>query len=166
MKKFLTQGRLAALIVAAVLVIDQVIKIAVKTNMFLHEHIRITDWFYIYFTENNGMAFGLEIFAKIFLTLFRIVAVILITWYLTRIVRQSEKVKNGYIVCLSLILAGAVGNIIDCVFYGEVFSASTHTQIASWVRWGRAMPTGCTEKWLTCFISPSLTPIGPTGCRL
>ena len=86
MKKFLTQGRLAALIVAAVLVIDQVIKIAVKTNMFLHEHIRITDWFYIYFTENNGMAFGLEIFAIIYLTLFRIVAVILITWYLARIV--------------------------------------------------------------------------------
>ena len=166
MKKFLTQGRLAALIVAAVLVIDQVIKIAVKTNMFLHEHIRITDWFYIYFTENNGMAFGLEIFAKIFLTLFRIVAVILITWYLTRIVRQSEKVKNGYIVCLSLILAGAVGNIIDCVFYGEVFSASTHTQIASWVPVGQGYADWLHGKVVDMFISPSLTPIGPTGCRL
>ena len=65
MKKFLTQGRLAALVVAGVLIIDQLIKISVKTNMFLHENIHVTDWFYIYFTENNGMAFGLEIFAKL-----------------------------------------------------------------------------------------------------
>ena len=161
MKKFLTQGRLAALIVAAVLVIDQVIKIAVKTNMFLHEHIRITDWFYIYFTENNGMAFGLEIFAKIFLTLFRIVAVILITWYLARIVRQSEKVKNGYIVCLSLILAGAVGNIIDCVFYGEVFSASTHTQIASWVPVGQGYADWLHGKVVDMFYFPLIQTTWP-----
>ena len=161
MKKFLTQGRLAALIVAAVLVIDQVIKIAVKTNMFLHEHIRITDWFYIYFTENNGMAFGLEIFAKIFLTLFRIVAVILITWYLARIVRQSEKVKNGYIVCLSLILAGAVGNIIDCVFYGEVFSASTHTQIASWVPVGQGYADWLHGKVVDMFYFPIIDSYWP-----
>ena len=152
---------MAALIVAAVLVIDQLIKIAVKTNMFLHEHIRITDWFYIYFTENNGMAFGLEIFAKIFLTLFRIVAVILITWYLARIVRQSEKVKNGYIVCLSLILAGAVGNIIDCVFYGEVFSASTHTQIASWVPVGQGYADWLHGKVVDMFYFPIIDTYWP-----
>ena len=152
---------MAALIVAAVLVIDQVIKIAVKTNMFLHEHIRITDWFYIYFTENNGMAFGLEIFAKIFLTLFRIVAVILITWYLARIVRQSEKVKNGYIVCLSLILAGAVGNIIDCVFYGEVFSASTHTQIALWVPVGQGYADWLHGKVVDMFYFPIIDTYWP-----
>ena len=152
---------MAALIVAAVLVVDQVIKIAVKTNMFLHEHIRITDWFYIYFTENNGMAFGLEIFAKIFLTLFRIVAVILITWYLARIVRQSEKVKNGYIVCLSLILAGAVGNIIDCVFYGEVFSASTHTQIASWVPVGQGYADWLHGKVVDMFYFPIIDTYWP-----
>ena len=80
MKKILTQGRLAALIVLLVLVIDQVIKICVKTGMYLHEHIHITDWFYIFFTENNGMAFGMEFLPKIFLTLFRIVAVCFITW--------------------------------------------------------------------------------------
>ena len=64
------------------------------------------------------MAFGMEIFAKLFLTLFRIAAVILITWYLVKLVRRpaAERVKNGFIVCLSLILAGAIGNIIDCVF--------------------------------------------------
>ncbi len=132
-----TQGRLAALIVLVVLVIDQVIKICVKTGMYLHESIHVTDWFYIYFTENNGMAFGMEIIGKLFLSLFRIVAVVLIAWYLTRVVKQKPRVKNGYIVCLSLILAGAVGNIIDCVFYGEFFSASTHTDIATWVSMGQ-----------------------------
>ena len=132
-----TQGRLAALIVLVVLVIDQVIKICVKTGMYLHESIHVTDWFYIYFTENNGMAFGMEIIGKLFLSLFRIVAVVLIAWYLTRVVKQKPRVKNGYIVCLSLILAGAVGNIIDCVFYGEFFSASTHTDIATWVPMGQ-----------------------------
>ena len=132
-----TQGRLAALIVLVVLVIDQVIKICVKTGMYLHESIHVTDWFYIYFTENNGMAFGMGIIGKLFLSLFRIVAVVLIAWYLTRVVKQKPRVKNGYIVCLSLILAGAVGNIIDCVFYGEFFSASTHTDIATWVPMGQ-----------------------------
>ncbi|WP_302535949.1 lipoprotein signal peptidase [Phocaeicola coprophilus] len=137
MKNMFTQGRLAALIVLVVLVIDQVIKICVKTGMYLHESIHVTDWFYIYFTENNGMAFGMEIIGKLFLSLFRIVAVVLIAWYLTRVVKQKPRVKNGYIVCLSLILAGAVGNIIDCVFYGEFFSASTHTDIATWVSMGQ-----------------------------
>ena len=132
-----TEGRLAALIVLVVLVTDQVIKICVKTGMYLHESIHVTDWFYIYFTENNGMAFGMEIIGKLFLSLFRIVAVVLIAWYLTRVVKQKPRVKNGYIVCLSLILAGAVGNIIDCVFYGEFFSASTHTDIATWVPMGQ-----------------------------
>lgn len=78
MKKLLTQGQLSVLIVFAVLIIDRIIKILVKTNMYWHESIRITDWFYIYFTENNGMAFGMEIFGKLFLTTFRIVAVGLI----------------------------------------------------------------------------------------
>ena len=79
----------------------------------------------------------MEIIGKLFLSLFRIVAVVLIAWYLTRVVKQKPRVKNGYIVCLSLILAGAVGNIIDCVFYGEFFSASTHTDIATWVPMGQ-----------------------------
>lgn len=133
MKKFFTQGRLAVFIILAVLIIDQIIKIVVKTNMSLHESIHITDWFYILFTENNGMAFGMEIFAKLFLTIFRICAVILIGWYVYRLVNRETKVKTGFLVCLSLILAGAMGNIIDCVFYGEIFSESTRTHIASFV---------------------------------
>ena len=74
MGKFFTKGRIACLIIFSVLVIDQIIKIWIKTHMYWHESIRITDWFYIYFTENSGMAFGMEIFAKLFLTLFRIAA--------------------------------------------------------------------------------------------
>ena len=131
MKKFLTKGQLSALIVIAVLVIDQIIKIWVKTSMYWHESIKITDWFYIYFTENNGMAFGMEIFNKIFLTGFRIIAAIAITWLLRQYGKKDY--KTGFLVCVSLILAGAIGNIIDCVFYGEIFSESTHSLIAQFV---------------------------------
>ncbi len=131
MNKFLSKGQLSILIIFSVLIIDQIIKIWVKTNMFWHESIRITDWFFIYFTENNGMAFGMEIIGKLFLTSFRIVAVVLIIWYLIKIVKQN--LKTGYIVCISLILAGAIGNIIDCVFYGVLFSESTHSSLATFV---------------------------------
>jgi signal peptidase II len=120
--------------VIAVLVIDQIIKIWVKTNMFWHESIKITDWFYIYFTENNGMAFGMEIFNKFFLTGFRIIAAIAITWLLVQYVKKNY--KTGFLVCVSLILAGAVGNIIDCVLYGEIFSESTHSALATFVPFG------------------------------
>ena len=134
MKKFLTKGQLSALIVIGVLVIDQIIKIWVKTNMYWHESIKITDWFYIYFTENNGMAFGMEFFDKFFLTGFRIIAAIAITWML---IQYSKKdYKTGFLVCVSLILAGAVGNIIDCILYGEIFSESTHSAISTWVPFG------------------------------
>ena len=131
MKKFLTKGQLSALIVFAVLIIDQIIKIWVKTNMYWHESIKITDGFYIYFTENNGMAFGMEIFNKFFLTGFRIIAAIAITWLLIQYVKKNY--KTGFLVCVSLIQAGAIGNIIDCVFYGEIFSESTHSLIAQFV---------------------------------
>ena len=135
MNKLLTQGRLSVAIIVLVLVIDQVIKIAVKTSMYFHESIRVTDWFYIYFTENNGMAFGMEIFGKLFLTVFRIVAVGAIAYYLCKLVKKGT-MKTGFIVCLSLILAGAAGNIIDSVFYGEIFSESTPFQLARFVPWG------------------------------
>lgn len=114
-------GRYAVLIIAAVLVIDQLIKFWVKTNMYMYERIRITDWFYILFTENPGMAFGWEFMDKIFLTLFRIVAVVVISIYLHRVIKKRQA-PFGYVVCLALILAGAAGNIIDCLFYGLIFN--------------------------------------------
>ena len=131
MGAFFTKGRIALLTIFSVLVIDQVIKIIVKTTMYWHESIRIADWFYIYFTENNGMAFGMEIFGKLFLTSFRIVAVSVISWFLYKFVQKG--LKTGFIICVSLILAGALGNIIDSLFYGLVFNESTHAQIASFM---------------------------------
>jgi signal peptidase II len=129
MKQLLTKGRISLLIVIAVLVVDQIIKVLVKTTMHLGDRIHITDWFYIYFTENNGMAFGIEIFGKLFLSCFRIIAVGGIGYYLFKIIK--EKLKTGYIVCVSLILAGALGNIIDSIFYGMIFNESDYSTIAT-----------------------------------
>lgn len=86
------------------------------------EHIQITDWFYILFVENNGMAFGLELFNKIFLTFFRIIAISAIGYYLFYIIKKGYKL--GFAIGVALIFAGAFGNIIDCVFYGVFFDSS------------------------------------------
>ena len=131
MKPWLTRGRIAWLVVLSVLIVDQIVKVWIKTHLYWHESIRITDWFYIYFTENNGMAFGLEIFGKLFLTLFRVVAVGAILWFLYKAVRL--RMKMGFVACLALVFAGAVGNIIDSVCYGVVFSESTHHALATFL---------------------------------
>ena len=131
MDKVKRNGWIALSTIFYVLLIDQLIKIWVKTSMYWHESIRVTDWCYIFFTENNGMAFGMEIIGKLFLTSFRIVAVALIGYYLYRFIKLG--LKTGFIVCISLILTGALGNIIDCVFYGVLFSESTPGQIASFL---------------------------------
>jgi signal peptidase II len=102
--------------------------------MHLYESIHITDWFYIYFTENPGMAFGMEIFGKLFLTLFRIIAVGCFVYYLNKI--RGKGFPRGYLVCVALIIAGAAGNIIDCVFYGPLFSESTPYTVSQLVPWG------------------------------
>ena len=134
MKKLFTQGRLAVLIIVLVLVIDQIIKIAVKTSMFYHESIRITDWFYIYFTENNGMAFGMTLVNKMVLSLFRIVAIGVLGWYLFRQIRHGA--RTVYVACLTLVFAGAIGNVIDSIFYGAIFSESTYSGVATFVSAG------------------------------
>lgn len=131
MNKIATKANIAIFIILGVLIIDQAIKIWVKTSMYWHENIRIADWFYIYFTENVGMAFGMELFGKLFLTLFRIVAVAFIGWALYKIIKKG--MKAGFIICISLILAGAIGNIIDSVFYGVLFNESTPSQIATFL---------------------------------
>ena len=92
----ISRGWIATLVILAVILIDQIVKIWVKTHMYLGESIHITDWFQIYFIENNGMAFGMEMGSKLFLTLFRIVAVSALVYYLWRIVRQNH-IATGYI---------------------------------------------------------------------
>ena len=118
-------------IIAGVLIIDQVSKILVKTNMFLGEEIDVFSWFKILFIENNGMAFGLELGSKLFLTLFRIFAFILIGYYIFKLIKENNNVKKGYIACLSLIFAGALGNIIDCMFYGVIFNSPAYPMTAT-----------------------------------
>lgn len=114
------------LIIFLILLIDQVSKIWIKTHFFLGQEIPVAgDWFIIHFTENNGMAFGLEFggsFGKLFLSVFRIALVSGIGWYLWRLVKT--KAAPGAVVCFSLIFAGAIGNIIDSAFYGLIFSDS------------------------------------------
>ena len=126
----LTKGKIALGVIFLTLLVDQLSKIWIKTHMQLHESIEITPWFYIYFTENNGMAFGIEIISKLFLSIFRVVAVVLIGYYLYKIVKENYRI--GFIVCISLILAGALGNIIDSVFYGVIFDHS-YGQLATFM---------------------------------
>ena len=130
-----TKYTLSALIFIAVLVIDQIIKVCVKTGMYLGERIEITSWFQLVFVENNGMAFGWELYGgKLFLTLFRLVAVTAIGWFIHKEIRKGRPM--GYIVCLSLIMAGAAGNIIDCLFYGLFFNNPPYPMVAQFVPWG------------------------------
>lgn len=124
----------AAGISLAAIVIDQAIKIWVKTSMYMHEVIEIAPWFKILFTENRGMAFGMELVDKLFLTSFRIVAVIFLIYIIGRQIRQG--VNYLFLICLSLILAGATGNIIDCLFYGMVFNNPPAPIVAEFVPWG------------------------------
>lgn len=128
MSKLSTKATLSMSLIIGLLIIDQIIKIYVKTHMYLHDSIHVTDWFYIFFTENVGMAFGMQLFGKLFLTVFRIFAVLGIGWFLYEIIKK--KLKTGFIVCVSLIMTGALGNIIDSVLYGVLFSESTFSQIA------------------------------------
>lgn len=128
MKK-LSNGKTAILVIFLVLLADQVLKIWVKTHMTISEDIEITSWFIIRFVENNGMAFGIEVLSKLFLSLFRIIAVGAIGYYLYKIIQKG--VNTGFVVCIALILAGALGNIIDSAFYGMIFSESTEYTIAT-----------------------------------
>ena len=133
-KKQKQQAVVSVLIFLAILIIDQVIKIRVKTGMTLHESIRITDWFYISYIENNGMAWGMSIMPKVMLSLFRLVAIFAIGWYIFRQIMKGSRWL--YVVLLSMVLAGAAGNLIDCMFYGMIFSGASPEYASYLVPWG------------------------------
>lgn len=120
--------------------------------MSLGQMIDITGWFKIYFVENPGMAFGIEAGSKLFLTLFRIVAVILIAVFLNKIIKS--RYKSGFIVCVALIFTGAIGNIVDSVFYGVIFEASYPGHVASFVPWGEGYSTLFHGKVVDMFYFP------------
>ncbi len=124
------RGWMAAIIIAIVILADQIFKIWVKTHFYLGESHEIFSWFQLVFIQNNGMAFGWEIGSKLLLTLLRIVTVGFLIFYIWRTASRREA-RTGYLVCLSLIVAGAAGNIIDCVFYGLIFDNPAPPYVAT-----------------------------------
>lgn len=123
------RNHLPVLIVPAVLLLDQASKFAVKLNMRIGDDIRIFDWFHIHFLENNGMAFGMsfgENAGKLLLSLIRLALIVFLCWYIRKANQayKAKEIKTSLMVCLSLVLAGAVGNMLDCAFYGLIFSES------------------------------------------
>jgi signal peptidase II len=119
------------LLIFLILIVDQVSKIFIKLNFGLGEHIDVFPWFQIYFIENNGMAFGMELIGKVYLTLFRIVAVIGLSYFVYLLIKKEARV--GYILAVSTLLAGAAGNIFDSAFYGLIFSDSYYGLAASFL---------------------------------
>lgn len=119
-------------IILFILIADQVLKIWVKTNMTLGEEFAVLgNWFIVHFTENEGMAFGMKFggdWGKLILSIFRIIAIFAIGWYLVRLIKN--KASSGLVICLSLIFAGALGNIIDSAVYGLIFSESKFHELA------------------------------------
>ena len=136
MKEYNVRNRTiwVCILIVTLLVIDQIIKILVKTNMPLHDSVKVTNWFYISFIENNGMAYGMSFINKVVLSLFRIIVSAIVIVYTFKQIKQHA--RTLYVVLLALIFAGAVGNIFDCMFYGLCFSESTPFQVAQWVPLG------------------------------
>ena len=129
-----SRGILAVTLILVLLVIDQVIKIWVKTNMTLYDTIEITSWFKIHYIENNGMAFGMTFVNKLVLSLFRIAAIVLLGYYISLLVRRGGRL--GYLICVAIVTAGAAGNIFDSMFYGLIFSGSSPYYVSYFVPFG------------------------------
>ena len=153
------RAMLVTLIVVGVLLVDQLIKIWVKTNMTLHEQIEILSWFKIVFIENNGMAYGMEIGSKLVLSLFRVVAISLLGYYMVGLVKRQ--VRWGYLVCLSMIFAGAVGNLLDCMFYGLIFNASSEFYTSYFVPFGNGYAPFLMGKVVDMFYFPLIVTTWP-----
>lgn len=120
--KISVRSAVAWCVLLVVIVVDQLIKFEVKTTYLLHEAYDVTGWFKLLFTENRGMAFGMQFVGTMFLAVFRVAAIVFFSICLYRIIRR--KAPYGLIICVTMIIAGAVGNIIDNMFYGLIFTES------------------------------------------
>lgn len=133
-RKGISRGKIITIIIFAVLLLDQAFKIWIKTHFTLHQSVNVLgDWFQLCFVENEGMAFGMVLggdFGKLFLSLFRIVLSAGIIWYIRKLLKNPET-PMGVLVGLSMVLVGALGNIIDSAFYGLIFSESGVTSVAT-----------------------------------
>lgn len=149
-----SKSLLATSIILLTLILDQVIKIIVKTNFYYGESVCVTDWFYFTFVENMGMAFGMQVMPKLVQTMMRLVFSGFILWYIILLVKTNF--KNGYIICVSLIFAGAIGNVLDSIFYGVIFSESTYTDVATFVPVGEGYADWFYGKVVDMFYFPLL----------
>lgn len=121
MSKAKRTALISAAVIALVIILDQWLKIWVKTSFYLHESVEVLPFFDLTFVQNPGMAFGWEMGSKLLLTLFRFIATIFGFWYLSRLLRKKE-ISLGLCISIALILGGAIGNLIDCIFYGVIFN--------------------------------------------
>lgn len=153
-----SKGRFVVFLILFILIADQVLKFWIKTNMALGDEFKIAgNWFIIHFVENNGMAFGFEFageYGKMFLSIFRIIAVIVIGWYLARLVKRNE--TFGFLASVALIFTGALGNIIDSAFYGMLFDHS-YGQVASFLPEGGGYSSFLHGKVVDMFYFPIIT---------
>ena len=149
-------GWLVTAMVVILLIIDQIIKLYIKTHFCLGESVRVTDWFYIEFVENNGMAWGMSFIGKFWLSLVRSVAIIFLVWYLHRIIKQGKH-RLVYIFLVALVLAGAIGNMIDSMFYGMMFTASSPYYVAYQVPFGEGYAPFFMGKVVDMFRFPFFT---------
>lgn len=149
-----SKSLLATSIILLTLILDQVIKIIVKTNFYYGDSVCVTDWFYFTFVENMGMAFGMQVMPKVVQTMMRLVFSGFILWYIILLVKANF--KNGYIICVSLIFAGAIGNVLDSIFYGVIFSESTYTDVATFVPVGEGYADWFYGKVVDMFYFPLL----------
>lgn len=153
------RGLYACVIIVLILLIDQIIKIEVKTGMCLYESIRVTDWFYINFIENDGMAYGMTFINKLVLSLFRIAAITVLGYYIW--LQVKLKARCLYICLLAMVFAGALGNLIDCMFYGLIFNASSPYYMSYIVPFGQGYSSFLMGKVVDMFYFPLVVTTWP-----
>ncbi len=153
-------------IILFVIIADQALKVWIKTNFYLNEDLEITSWFHLHFVQNNGMAFGLDFLNKHILTFLRLGLFGFLIWYIRQLCRRAW-VPVGYIVSIALIAAGAFGNIIDCVCYGEIFTNPYPPMTAELVPWAKDTEAYSRALWSTCYISAHIIHVAAMGaiCR-
>ncbi|MBJ2182900.1 MAG: lipoprotein signal peptidase [Muribaculaceae bacterium] len=140
MKPAVSKAVLASAVILLVVALDQWLKFYIKTTFYLGEDVEILPFFHLRFVQNPGMAFGMELGSKLFLTLFRIVVTCVGFWYIVRKCKAPE-VPRGYVACVALVVAGALGNIVDCMLYGEIFTNPYPPQVATLVPFGEGYGT-------------------------
>ena len=153
-------GWLVTAMVVILLIIDQIIKLYIKTHFCLGESVRVTDWFYIEFVENNGMAWGMSFIGKFWLSLLRIVAICVLFWYLRRIIQRGTH-RKLYIYLVALVLTGAIGNMLDSIFYGLIFTASSTEYVSYMVPFGTGYTGVLMGKVVDMFYFPLIETVFP-----